>query len=76
MYALAERLHIDEDEILDWPYEKLSRWILRDEVLWMVNAVKTATKNLTDEDALQIVRHEQERSGWRGVTKRGGGNGE
>lgn len=42
----------------------------------MVNAVTSATHNLSEADAIEIVRREQERTGWRGVIKRGGNHGE
>ncbi len=68
MYALAERLHLDEDVILGWTWDKLQRWQINDEVHIMAQRVKTAFKNLTDAEAWEMVRDEQEENDYPGIT--------
>lgn len=72
MYALSERLHIDIDEILAWPVEKLQRWQTYDEIDYMLKSARRAFKGMTDKQVIEVVHDEQERSDWRGVFKTAG----
>ena len=76
MIAVAERLHIDEDDILAWPYDKLQRWILYTEVCNMRDAVQSTFKEAGPDQVMEIVRQDQEKVGWVGVVTPGAKNAE
>ena len=71
VYGLAERLHVDVDEILAWPWPKLQRWVAYDEVQFMLKAVSHSSPGITEAEAMSLIAWEQERCGWRGVYRTG-----
>lgn len=63
---------MDVDDIADWPWAKLQRWMIYDEVIWMAKALREVSKNMTDAEVFDEVRKDQAKHDWIGIFKAGG----
>lgn len=71
VYGLAERLGVDVDAIMAWPFAKLQAWVAYDEVQYMLQAVSRSSPGITEAEAMSLIAWEQERCGWRGLYRAG-----